>query len=101
MSHLSDNDLDRVNGNRNRGHDPNVMAAPDFRELRAERQHVNLLLDTISDRRDDGRNSIALRFAMSAIEGSAQAEGISTLEAAEQLAAQNGGTRRKRRRRRT
>lgn len=99
----SDDELDRINGNRTRGNDPNVMAAPDFRELRAERQHVGLLLDAI-DHRDEFQESVALRFAVRALERVAEEEGVSAVEAAETLAAQHGGgggTRRKRRRRRT
>ncbi|MCO4759972.1 MAG: hypothetical protein KC502_00590 [Myxococcales bacterium] len=61
----TDDELDRVNGNRNRGPDGNVMRAPDFRELRAERQHVNLLLQAIDTQRQRDRDSIALRFAVS------------------------------------
>ena len=81
------------------------MAAPDFRELRAERQHVGLLLDAI-DHRDEFQESVALRFAVRALERVAEEEGVSAVEAAESLAAQlggggNNGTRRKRRRRRT
>ncbi|MCB9738732.1 MAG: hypothetical protein H6747_05650 [Deltaproteobacteria bacterium] len=100
----SDDELDRVNGNRTRGNDPNVMAAPDFRELRAERQHVGLLLDAI-DHNDEFQESVALRFAVQALERVAEEEGVSTIEAAETLASQHGGgggggTRRKRRRRR-
>lgn len=66
--HASDDDLDRVNGNRARGPDPNVMFVPDFRELRAERAHVNLLLETIEEQRDDLRESVAMRFALAALE---------------------------------
>lgn len=101
----SDEDLDRINGNRTRGNDPNVMAAPDFRELRAERQHVGLLLETI-EYHDEMRDSVALRFAVHALERVAEEEGVSPLEAAETLASQRGGgghgggSRRKRRRRR-
>ncbi len=60
---VTDETLDRVNGNRSHGADPNVMCKPEFRELRAERRHVNLLLATIDHSKDDA-NSVALRFAI-------------------------------------
>lgn len=62
--HLSDDELDRINGNRSRGADPNVMSRPDFGELRAERHHISLLLKTIDPHRSDTDGSIALRFAL-------------------------------------
>ena len=63
----TDDELDRANGNRARGPDGNIMRAPDFRELRAERQHVNLLLQAIDTQRQRDRDSIALRFAVSSL----------------------------------
>ncbi len=72
FNHLSDDELDRMNGNRARGSDPNMMAPLDFREMRAERAHVNLLLEAIEDRRETADNSLALRFALLAFE---QAQG--------------------------
>ena len=63
----TDDELDRANGNRARGPDGNVMRGPDFRELRAERQHVNLLLSAIDTKRQTERDSIALRFAVSSL----------------------------------
>ena len=65
----SDVELDRVDGNRARGPDANVMRPADFRELRAERQHVNLLLQTIDTQRQLNRESIALRFAIASVGG--------------------------------
>lgn len=103
LSHLSDSELDRINGNRARGPDPNVMATFDFREMRAERAHVNLLLEVIAGQTTDERDSLALRFAMSALHRVAEAEGVSPVAAAEQLVGGQGGdaNRRKRRRRRS
>ena len=68
FSHLSDDELDRTSGNRSRGSDPNMMAPLDFREMRAERAHVNLLLEAIEDRRETADDSLALRFALLAVE---------------------------------
>jgi len=64
LSHLSDDELDRINGNRTRGNDPNIMSRPDFTELRAERHHISLLLKTIDPHRHDQNDSIAMRFAV-------------------------------------
>ena len=103
LSHLSDAEIDRINGNRTRGPDPNVMVSFDFREMRAERAHVNLLLEVIAGQSNDERDSLALRFAMSALHRVAEAEGVSPAAAAEQLVGSHGGdaNRRKRRRRRS
>lgn len=103
LSHLSDAELDRINGNRARGPDPNVMVSFDFREMRAERAHVNLLLEVIAGQTNDERDSLALRFAMNALQRVAEAEGVSPAAAAEQLVGGQGGdaNRRKRRRRRS
>lgn len=62
---MSDEELDRINGNRARGSDPNRMREPDFTDLRAEREHVSLLLRTIDDQADRQAQSISLRFALS------------------------------------
>jgi hypothetical protein len=62
---MSDDELDRINGNRSRGSDPNRMREPDFSDLRAEREHVSLLLRTIDDQADRQAQSISLRFALS------------------------------------
>ncbi len=67
LAHLSDEELDRVNGNRNRGADPNVMTRPDFSELRAERHHIGLLMKTIDPHRHNQSDSIAMRFALSVL----------------------------------
>ncbi len=66
-NHLSDEELDRVNGNRNRGADPNVMTRPDFSELRAERHHIGLLMKTIDPHRHEQGDSVAMRFALAAL----------------------------------
>ena len=67
LNHMSDDELDRINGNRNRGADPNVMSRPDFGELRAERHHISLLLKTIDPHRHDVQDSIAMRFALEGV----------------------------------
>lgn len=98
--HLSDDELDRINGNRNRGPDPNVMSRPDFGELRAERHHINLLLATIDPHAHADADSISLRFALAdLVEGSeAPAQGPS---ASRRPSAPTGaGARRRRGRRR-
>ncbi len=92
----SDAELDRINGNRSSGPDPNIMRGPDFRELRAERQHVNLLLQTIDTQRQQDRDSIALRFAVTALGRDANDSDID-YDAFEPM---NDGKRKKRRRRR-
>ena len=96
-AHLSDDELDRINGNRARGSDPNVMVSPDFRELRAERQHVNLLLRTIE--RNDHSDSIALRFAFKAI-SEATPEQLAEVEERHERDMRQSSQRRRRRRRR-
>lgn len=93
---MSDDDLDRINGNRDRGPDPNVMSKPDFRVLRAERQHVNLLLQTIEE--SDEADSVALRFALHAIEN-ADPDTLAEVEAQSRQAERNMPRRRRRRRR--
>ena len=62
-SNKSDAEIDRINGNRARGPDPNVMVIPQFDELRAERQHVSLLFCQPDEDRSV-EDSIALRFAL-------------------------------------
>ncbi len=62
-SNKSDAEIDRINGNRSRGPDPNVMVIPQFDELRAERQHVSLLFCQPDEDRSL-EDSIALRFAL-------------------------------------
>lgn len=62
-SNKSDAEIDRINGNRARGPDPNVMVIPQFDELRAERQHVSLLFCQPDEDRSL-EESIALRFAL-------------------------------------
>ncbi|GEM_PF-2140786 len=96
-AHLSDDQLDRVNGNRNKGNDTNVMRPPDFREMRAERQHVNLLLQTI--KQDDTADSIALRFAFKAL-SEASPETLAQVEAEHAKQRRKAATRNRRRRRR-
>lgn len=97
----SDDELDRINGNRARGPDGNVMRAPDFRELRAERQHVNLLLQTIDTERQQDQDSIALRFAVASLGRDANDEDIdfSALKA-EKPSKKRGGKGKKRHQRR-
>ncbi len=60
----TDVELDRINGNRNKGPDPNVMVMPAFDELRQERQHISLLFSGTHDE-DHLDDSVALRFALS------------------------------------
>mgnify|MGYP007046914923 CR=1 FL=1 len=64
LRNLSDAELDRIAGNRARGSDPNVMALPDFTELRAEREHVGLLVATIEEPKERLSDSMAFRFAL-------------------------------------
>ncbi|HAN30828.1 MAG TPA: hypothetical protein DCQ06_04455 [Myxococcales bacterium] len=97
--HRSDAELDRVNGNRSSGHDCNVMVSPDFRELQAERQHVNLLLQTIDGQRQQDRDSIALRFAVVALGRDANDNEID-FEAIEAASIDPSRNRKRRRRRR-
>jgi hypothetical protein len=61
-------ELDRINGNRAKGPDPNVMVMPAFDELRQERQHINLLFGGAREE-DDIDDSVALRFALSHFNG--------------------------------
>jgi hypothetical protein len=96
-AHLSDSELDRLNGNRSRGNDTNVMPPPDFRVMRAERQHVNLLLRTIE--RNDRDDSIALRFAFKAL-SNASPEALAEVEERHERDARQTAQRRRRRRRR-
>ena len=95
----TDDELDRVNGNRSSGSDPNIMLSPDFRELQAERQHVNMLLQTIDGQRQQDRDSIALRFAVAALGRDANDEDID-FEALEAASIDTGRSRKRRRRRR-
>lgn len=61
----SDVDLDRnVNGNRNKGPDPNIMAHPQFEDMRQERLQLSLLFAQ-TEERNDLQESVALRFALS------------------------------------
>ena len=60
----SDIELDRINGNRSKGADPNVMVLPAFDELRQERQHINLLFCQ-TEEEDDEEDSLSLTFALS------------------------------------
>lgn len=64
FSGKSDLELDRINGNRAKGPDPNVMVLPAFDELRQERQHVNLLFCQ-TEEEDDEEDSISLTIALS------------------------------------
>ncbi len=64
FSGKSDVELDRINGNRSKGADPNVMVLPAFDELRQERQHVNLLFCQ-TEEEDDEEDSISLTWALS------------------------------------
>lgn len=64
FSGKSDLELDRINGNRSKGSDPNVMVLPAFDELRQERQHINLLFCQ-TDEEDDEEDSISLTWALS------------------------------------
>lgn len=61
-------ELDRINGNRAKGPDPNVMVMPAFDELRQERQHINLIFGGAREE-DDIDDSVALRFALSHFRG--------------------------------
>lgn len=60
----SDIEIDRINGNRAKGPDPNIMVLPAFDELRQERQHVNLLFCQ-TEEEDDEEDSLSLTFALS------------------------------------
>ena len=60
----SDIELDRINGNRSKGSDPNVMVLPAFDELRQERQHINLLFCQTEEEDDEG-DSLSLTIALS------------------------------------
>ena len=64
FSGKSDLELDRINGNRAKGPDPNIMVLPAFDELRQERQHVNLLFCQ-TDEEDDEEDSVSLTWALS------------------------------------
>lgn len=59
----SDMELDRINGNRNKGPDTNVMYTS-FEDMRQERQHVSLLFAE-TEAEDQLEDSISLRFALS------------------------------------
>lgn len=59
----TDAELDRLNGNRAKGPDPNVMAHPSFDDMRPDRQSISLLFaHTDEDARVE--DSVSLRFAM-------------------------------------
>lgn len=60
----SDIELDRINGNRAKGPDTNIMVLPAFDELRQERQSVNLLYCQ-TEEEDDEEDSISLAYALS------------------------------------
>lgn len=61
----SDAELDRsLNGNRTKGPDPNIMAQPQFEDMRQERLQLSLLFAQ-TEERNDLEESIALRFALS------------------------------------
>ncbi|MFZ4578280.1 MAG: hypothetical protein ACOYOB_07775 [Myxococcota bacterium] len=62
-SHKTDTELDRINGNRSRGPDPNVMFSPIFDDMRPERQMISLLFSPAEEKRDL-EDSVALRFAL-------------------------------------
>ena len=64
FSGKSDIELDRINGNRAKGPDPNIMVLPAFDELRQERQHVNLLFCQ-TEEEDDEEDSLSLTIALS------------------------------------
>ncbi len=64
FSGKSDIELDRINGNRAKGPDPNVMVLPAFDELRQERQHINLLFCQ-TEEEDDEEDSLSLTIALS------------------------------------
>ncbi len=64
FSGKSDIELDRINGNRSKGADPNIMVLPAFDELRQERQHINLLFCQTEEEDDEG-DSISLAWALS------------------------------------
>lgn len=68
LANKSDYELDKINGNRAKGHDPNVMYMPTFDELRTDRQSVTVLFAHTEEqyRLED---SIALRFALSHFRG--------------------------------
>jgi hypothetical protein len=64
LASLRDDELDRINGNRARGPDPNVMAMPSFDELRPDRHNLQALLGRFEDEEDDLEDSVSLRFAL-------------------------------------
>jgi hypothetical protein len=64
FAHKTDDELDRVNGNRARGPETNVMLMPSFDELRQERQRINLLFAR-TEEESQLEDSISLRFALS------------------------------------
>ncbi len=97
-SGLNDDELDRINGNRERGADTNVMCKPDFRVLRAERQHVSMLLQTIEH--NDEADSVALRFAVHALENASPEQLAEVEERHKQMSHRSKGKQRRRRRRR-
>ncbi len=63
QANKSDIELDRINGNRNKGPDTNVMYMS-FEDMRQERQHVSLLFAE-TEAEDQLEDSISLRFALS------------------------------------
>jgi len=68
MAGKSDYELDKINGNRAKGHDPNVMYMPTFDELRTDRQSITVLFAHTEEqyRLED---SVALRFALQHFRG--------------------------------
>ncbi len=101
LANKTDVELDRINGNRNKGPDPNIMMIPSFDELRQERQHINLLFAS-TEEEDDLDDSVALRFAMShfAVSNSASSHGDNRGDDYADDRDPNGGANRRGRRRR-
>lgn len=64
LSGKSDVELDRINGNRSKGSDTNIMVLPSFDELRQERQHINLLFAQ-TEEAVDREDSVSLYWALS------------------------------------
>ncbi|MSP90913.1 MAG: hypothetical protein EXR79_03770 [Myxococcales bacterium] len=64
LQRMSDDELDRINGNRARGPDPNVMAMPSFEELRPDRGNLQALLGRADEEDGDVADSVSLRFAL-------------------------------------
>ena len=99
LSGKTDAELDRINGNRSKGSDTNIMVLPSFDELRQERQHISLLFAQTEEAVDQD-DSVSLYWALSYFrdEEGQPTRDLSQLPAAHAGRGNANGNRRRRRR---